>query len=104
MEDKIIDYASLSDAELSPIIYNLLNQGLSEDEVKQKLWGPSIDNPSNNNISPNWENILSTNPALANVISEEPRVDDYLGADLLNPTKKIDRTLTTPGYKKQSTS
>ena len=101
MEDEIIDYASLSDAELSPIIYDLLNQGLSENEINQKLWGPSIDNPSDNNINPNWENILSTNPDLANVISEEPRVDDYLGTDLLNPSKKIDNTISLPSYKKK---
>ncbi len=56
MEDEIIDYASLSDAELSPIIYDLINQGLSENEINQKLWGAEIDDPDEVDTFA-WDNI-----------------------------------------------
>ncbi len=46
MEEEIIDYASLSDAELSPIIYELIDQGLSENEINQKLGASEIDYPN----------------------------------------------------------
>jgi len=104
MEEEIIDYASLSDAELSPIIYDLIDQGLSENEINQKLWGSEIDDPNEVDTFA-WDNFLaSTDEKIQNLEEGTTRVGDFIYGkeDIFNPTHQVDRSITLPGYRKKT--
>ena len=102
MEDEILDYTSMTDEELTPIIHDLIDQGLTDNEIRTQLYGNEIDKPEDVSM---WDNfLLNTNEKIQDLEGGKTRVGDFIYGkeDIFNPTHQVDRSITLPSYKKKT--
>jgi len=104
MEDEILDYASMTDEQLTPIIHDLIDKGWSDSEIRKHLYGPEINDPDDVRVNA-FQPFLKTTPqAYQNLTKDTYQHKNFIfnKDDPTTPIKVVERTATLPSVKKIS--
>ncbi|MDP6878079.1 MAG: hypothetical protein QGI18_05725 [Candidatus Marinimicrobia bacterium] len=101
MEDEILDYASMTDEQLTPIIHDLIDSGLTDSQIRKHLYGPEINDPDDVRVNA-FQPFLKTTPEAYQELTEDTyQQGDFIfnKKDPLTPISRVERVATLPSHK-----